>query len=63
MIDRRASMSYTKRALEARGYDFDTMSMLEKMNALLELLEEPEFQEQMRKEYEEFSKECATNGE
>lgn len=56
-------MSYTKRALEARGYDFDTMSMLEKMNALLELLEEPEFQEQMGKEYEEFSKECATNGE
>lgn len=49
-------MSYTKRTLEARGYDFDTMSMLEKMNALLELLKEPEFREKMKEEYAEFSK-------
>lgn len=49
-------MSYTKRTLEDRGYDFDTMSMIDKMNALLELLEEPEFREKMKEEYVEFSK-------
>lgn len=56
MIDRRASMSYTKEALEARGYQFDNMSMIDKMGALLELLEEPEFREKMKEEYAEFSK-------
>ncbi|UQT00334.1 hypothetical protein EGEOBHOM_00182 [Enterococcus phage vB_OCPT_Car] len=49
-------MSYTKEALEARGYQFDNMSMIDKMDALLELLEEPEFREKMKEEYTEFSK-------
>nr|DAI05878.1 MAG TPA: hypothetical protein [Herelleviridae sp.] len=56
-------MSYTKELLEDRGYDFDNMSMLDKMNVLLKLLEEPEVVEHFKKEYQDFSKERDTDGE
>ena len=49
-------MPYTKEVLETRGYQFDNMSMIDKMDALLELLEEPEFREKMKEEYAEFCK-------